>query len=305
MDVRRSGTAEPRTRIAVMHLNRAGVAGFQVPAQRPGASSPPGRALATAERLLASLALPSGTKSVSSDPSAGHKLGGGPPTYPLTPELVEAYRFWRVPGDPKSVMAWLRAHPPAKSRLSESGTTGRSGETTSREATFSFPTQPGETDLEWLEVYAVAARGGGTALRASAIVEWVRPRPKGERIPGGVRSLQVTLEDPEHHLSLTRALHAPAAIQRLTTLIEGLQRASRSYGLRSQCGAIRFGPAHADLVFRGANGTTIAKVSVRECGSTEVWVRGRRQPDLSGESHLIRQIAAVLHPSVSGHAPSQ
>lgn len=237
--------------------------------------------------------LPAGAEIHSRDPSVGDELDGGPATYPPTLELVEAYRFWRLRGTPQMILAWLKTHPPNGSTLIESGASA--GETTSREAIFSLPAQPGETNLEWLEIYEVPARGGGTALRASAVVEWVRPRPKGERLPDGVRSVEVTLHDPERHLSVTRTLHAPMTLKRMIALIEGLQRAPRSYGTRSQCGAARFSPAYVHLVFRGANGAVLARVVTTQCGSTEIWLHGRRQPKLSGEVTVIDRIAAVLH----------
>lgn len=125
----------------------------------------------------------------------------------------------------------------------------------------------------------------------------------GSRIPSGVRAVAVSLQYPERHLSLARVLHAPATVSRLVALIDGLKPPVHTGTTRSQCGAERFAPASARLVFQGAHGKALTKVDVTQCTNAVVWVRGQRQPELSGELPLIDRIAAiVLDAPASSHS---
>ena len=62
--------------------------------------------------------------------------------HPGSPELVESERYWRVPGKPEAVIAWIEAHVPAGANLSESrGEESGPGGVMTSFASFSFPGQ--------------------------------------------------------------------------------------------------------------------------------------------------------------------
>jgi hypothetical protein len=151
---------------------------------------------------------------------------------------------------------------------------------------FLSPTVTHNITRRWLSsavVFGLLACGcGGTAA-------------EGERIPSGVRAVAVSLRYPERHLSLTRTLRTPATVVGLVALIDRLKPPVRNGAARSQCGAERFAPASLSLVFRGAGGTeALAKVDVTECTNASVWVRGQKQPELSGELSLINRIISIV-----------
>lgn len=301
--------------IAVMSVGPRHRLIFTHPTSRPAPDSPSGGALTTAERLLAKLHLSPGAVQTSRDPTPDHRLSGEPATYPMILESVEAYTFLRAPMSPSRIVAWLEANRSADMTVLESGSTGsatpptrgsserqarrgRSGNPISRETIFSVPAEHEKTRLEWLEIYAVPLNSNGSALRVSAVVEWVRPRPRDERIPAGVQTVAVKLRDPEHHLDIVRTLRSDASVLKMVKSIEELQRPPHAYGVRSQCGALLFRPAFASLIFRRPTGT-IAKIAVSQCAPTKLWINGRNQPNLEGEASLIQRIADIVRHDTS------
>ena len=90
-----TGTASPRT-------------------TRP--ASPRQRAVADAARIMASFPRPPGA--VRTGPIAALTQSGA---RPVTPDLVSVTRWWRVPGCPEEVLAWVGAHLPPGFAPSGSG----------------------------------------------------------------------------------------------------------------------------------------------------------------------------------------
>lgn len=299
-----------------MSADNGGHLALAKPATRPKNDSAPGGALKGAEVLLAKLRIPAGSAQVSSDPTPDHRLGGQPATYPMILETVEAYTFWRVPKSPDQTVAWLEANRLEESTVIESGSTDATPprapselqprevavtNSMGREVIFSLPTQHEKTRRVWLEAYVVPLKTNESALRVSAVVEWILPRPRVERIPAGVQTVSVKLRDPEHHLAIARTFRSPATVLDILQAIEGLQRAPRSYGVRSQCGALLFRHAFASVVFWRVG--AVARVAVNQCSPTKVWIEGRSQPSLEGEASLIRRIADIVrHDASSGRS---
>ena len=146
--------------------------GLSVPAPRNGAANERA-ARADARRLLSKLMLPAGATISGSDPSRGRLSGPG--FLQASIALLDLHRFWRVPEDPNAVTAWVRSHPPAGGSPlggSENGGPGYRIQTPA----YSFPPVGNVLLSRTLAVSITVARGGGTAIRADAEVEWLIPR---------------------------------------------------------------------------------------------------------------------------------
>src|SRR5438876_7718338 len=98
-----------------------------------GSASPGQRAVADAARIIASFPRPPGA--VRTGPIASLTQPG---QRPATPDLAAVTRWWRVPGRPPSVLAWIRAHLP--SGFTQAGTGTGSGQWID---VFALPAVPG------------------------------------------------------------------------------------------------------------------------------------------------------------------
>jgi hypothetical protein len=128
------------------------------------------RAAADAAMELATARLPSHASKVRSDQSVRGVLGSPPRFRGVQARyVVDDYRFWRAPGKPGAVAAWIQHHAP--SRNTGVGTAGRSPWFVE----FGFRDQRGVTD-RFLMVTVAAAKGGGSALRVEGVAVWLPRR---------------------------------------------------------------------------------------------------------------------------------
>lgn len=269
---------------------------FSRPAQatpRPSTASNRALARAVANTLLGQVAPPAGARVVSSDPErpSVNPWLGLPATRPASPLAVDLGRFWRVPGDPKSVIDWISAHPPAG--LTKSGQSAGADHGTTRfwGVTFTARSIPGRISQAQLSVGVTAADGGGTALRADAVVVWMIPRPAGERVPAGVRSVLVSVDHYGRGAFKAATVTAPGKVARLVAYVNSRQLAQPG---AINCPAIGPSTQVVDLRFLGAAGTgsvPLARAVEDGCDGLRFSVRGHRQHALAeGDS-----VSALLH----------
>lgn len=158
-------------------LSLAGVLVLLVPtgalAMPPVSQQSMARAKADAARELSSAVLPLGSTRVRRDQSV-HPI-------PITlgidctkKDVAEDHGFWRAPGSPATVGAWIQKHPPMHGRSSTVAVEMGNGEI-GWYVTVAFPDQPSVTRRR-LEFSLAFARGGGTAIRVDAIAVG-EPRP--------------------------------------------------------------------------------------------------------------------------------
>lgn len=260
--------------------------GFAVGALAPGqaaAAVTPGthrnqvHARADAAAQLAALSLPPGASRVRSDPSVGSTLDGyGWPGPERSPATIDDHQYWRVPGDPQDVEAWVRGHAPSGSQVRSSGL--GPGQPSIYYVCFKFPTDAGHVDRRTLIVEVTSARGGGSAVRADAAATWVLEKPRWEHVPasahvvtawlslGGSSSRTVTFTSREQVARIKRVIDH-----------EGVKQPE----FPPPC------PAHAPesvtLVFRArAGGPVLARAGLGpDCPpGMGLSVRGRRGPEL-------------------------
>ena len=129
------------------------------------------RAKADAAAELAAAQLPRGARTVHGDQSVGALLG--PPQVLCTKTyVVDKHAFWRVPEQPAAVWSWLKAHPP--SQHTSVAADARSGPFLGQ-VYVGFPVQLG-VGSRFLKFRVVAAKGGGSAVRADGVAVW-EPHP--------------------------------------------------------------------------------------------------------------------------------
>ena len=245
------------------------------------AAAPRQRAAADAARIIAGFPRPPGavrTGLIASLTSPGVGMG--------TTAVATATRWWRVPGQPRAVLAWIGAHLPAGFTLAGSGE-GSSQSSPPVEMTadiFALSPLPGVPSQRQLVVTAVSYRGQ-TALRTDAQVAWLPARPAAERIPPGVRAVTVTpvfglnrdarLDRLDHAFTVT----TPATVARIVALADGLTVYPPGV---HPCPA-DFGGAMR-LAFLGRPGGPVLARFAAEyagCGTVSVSIAGRTQPALS------------------------
>ncbi len=181
---------------------------------------------ALAQELLGELLLPQGAVQVASEPGLGT-----PAPSPVSPELVDKGGYWQVPGEPEVVAAWIEAHVPAGARLSGYGDSTGLG-VMRWFAGFRFPVnEPDVISSEELAFEAIAAEGGGTALRADGEVIWTLPRAASEHIPDGIAAISVRAAASQPApVSVSQTITEAASVQEVIALIEGLHPPGGGFG---------------------------------------------------------------------------
>ena len=254
------------------------------------AASPRQRAVADAARIIASFPRPPGA--VRAGPIASLAQPG---ERQATPDLAAVTQWWRVPGRPPSVLAWIRAHLPSGFTLDGTGTGG--GQWIDM---FALPAVPDMLTQRELVVLAVRD-GDQTAIRADAQVVWLPARPAAERIPPSARVVTVTpvfgLYPEPRYERLDRAFTVTdlAKVARIAAIIDGLARFPAG---AFSCPA-DFGGQMRLTFFARPGGPALARVAAQYggCGSVSVRIGGRDMPALTvypdSGPPLQRQVLAI------------
>jgi len=240
---------------------------------RPSAS-PRQRAVADAARIMASFPRPPGavrTGLIASLTQSGAR--------PITPDLASVTRWWRVPGRPQAVLAWIRAHLP--SGFTPAGTGAGAGTWTGM---FALPAVPSVLTQRELVVLATQDRGQ-TAIRVDAQVVWLPARPAAERVPPDASVVTVTpvfgLNPNQYAERRDRAFTVtdPAKVARITAVVNGLTRFPAG---EFSCPAEFGGQMRLTFATR-PGGPVVARLTAQYggCGVVSVRIGGRDMPALS------------------------
>ena len=238
------------------------------------AASPRQRAVADAARIMASFPRPPGAVRTGLIASLT-----GPGERPATPDLASVTRWWRVPGRPPSVLAWIRARLP--SGFTPAGTGAGAGLWTDM---FALPAVPGVLTQRELVVLATPYRGQ-TAIRVDAQVVWLPARPAAERVPPDAAVVTVTPVFGLYHAPRVERLDRsftvtdPAKVARIAAVVNGLTRfPDGTFSCPAESGG------QMRLTFRmRPGGAVAARVTAQYggCGVVSVRIRGRDMPALS------------------------
>jgi hypothetical protein len=243
-----------------------------------GPASPRQRAVADAALIMASFPRPPGA--VRTGPIASLAQSDA---RPVTPDLASVTRWWRVPGRPQEVLAWIRAHLPPGFTPAGTGVGTRSGsEWWTR--VFALPAVPDVLTQRELVVLAVRS-GSQSAIRVDAQVVWLPARPVTERVPPAARVLTVTpvfgFNPAPRARRLDRAFTVtdPATVARIAAVVNGL---TRFPGGAFSCPAESGGQMRLTF-FTRRGGPVVARLTAEYggCGVVSVRIDGRDMPGLS------------------------
>jgi hypothetical protein len=163
------------------------------PHPRP-AAGPKQRAMADADAILASFAVPSGARKLAASPSEDSGALKTAIQISGTPDLVDKAGWWLAPGKPLQVLAWEAKH--VSHRYSFEGTGSVSG-TAGREPIwsdmFSLPDITGVLDSREL-VVEVVQDGDKTAIRVDAQVTWQPAVPPSEKVPAPAKAVTISMD---------------------------------------------------------------------------------------------------------------
>lgn len=239
---------------------------------------------------LTLLRLPDGATRVDENPAADKQYLDRPFSAPASPNLITQTEFWRVPGKPWDLFAWLKKHAPEGTRIAVSGSGGNRDGLQFWGVAFERPPVPEVMRTRQLAISLAKADDGNTALRADGVAIWLVPRPASEQIPGGAESLRVTItslgstaatrfsvSDAKKIALVTRALN------RLPLVQPGVVLCPLSRGI------------HARLTFRSGDGSVLADAdaALDGCPSVDLTLGGQKQPALASWT-LFDDLEAVL-----------
>ncbi len=202
--------------------------------------------------------------------------------------LVDDVAFWQVPGQPRAVLAWERAHLPRRFTPEDADFGPPSWD-----RTFSLAPIPGVLNARDLVVEVTGAGGGQTAIRVDAQVSWQPRRPALDRVPSAARVVTITRLpglDRRHagRLPAPVTITDLAVVRRLAALVDSLQLSTIGPGVF--CPA-SFGP-QIRLTFLARPGGRPLAVAQEPaaCGTVAFSIGGQPQPALELTTSFISQV---------------
>lgn len=284
---------------ALALLGAAGAVSVAV-AGSPGANRRAARG--DARTLLGRLNLPPGAQSVSREPAGDGGFLRPMPGLMGSPAQAVADGWWKAAAAPADVLAYVQAHPPAGGRVQATGSAGnRHTGQTSQMITYAWPAIPGVISQRELQITVTALPAGGTGVLVEAASVWVVPRPRGERIPAGVRAIDVTVAPLLTPRRPVAAYHVTGG--RVGRIDRRLNRLPVVQPLAIVCPAeLADGARLVTLTFRG--GTVLARARFTaypgwgtasgECNPISLTIGGRRRTPLLG-GHFFTWLGRMLH----------
>ncbi len=231
-----------------------------------------------AGRKLANVRLPSGAMATVTDPSVGHVLGSAA-TRPGIERLIDRHRFWLVPGAPTAVLVWLRHHPPAGTQPDGSGSAGNRFGTYEWFQSFAYRNVPAALYEAALSVSVAGAPGGRTAVRADSFAAGMVPRPGWERVPSGVSSINVAVQQSDGRGSYPVAtITQPALVTRVVTAFDSFPIVQP--GNVFSCPVILASSPELHFQFLSPAGAQLANAAEEACGGVAFSVGDRSGPAL-------------------------
>jgi hypothetical protein len=175
-----------------------------------------------AELLLSRLRLPSEAVSSPTEPSndGGHLKPSQ--SLNVTSARADAHAWWLVPAVTDSVLAYLKANPPAGSKLDGSESLYVDHKLIDQSLEFDWPPVRGVLGERELSVCVIALPAGRTGVLAQAQSGWIVRRPPSETIPATVDAVDLSsavLNGPATvALTVTRA----AEVRSLVSLLNAM-----------------------------------------------------------------------------------
>jgi len=255
------GTATP----AAPHTGVAAAQQTTVSSNPPPAQTPQERAAIAAQGILAQFVPPPGAVPLAKKPALPGGSAGASLVYTTT---VHDAGYWRVRGNPTTLLAWEKAHMPRTFSQHDVIMGPPSWNTF-----YTLPPVPRWFVARELNAQFYNVGGGETVVMADAMVAWVPPRPATEVIPASVTVVTIaynSMTGPEQ-----ATITAVPAVRGLAALVNGLSPSV-------------IGPAPCPMgsgftmTFRAAPGGPLVAVTQGPggCGAVGFQLNGKDQPDL-------------------------
>jgi hypothetical protein len=254
-----------------------------------------------AAALLGRVMLPPGAMPVSNEPAGDDGALGRPPLSEAGLKIVDRYRWWTIAEPVSTVYGFVRSHVPPPATLSAWG--GPPGSVGAPAASFvadAFPPGPGYLPMRELMVEVVALAGGATGVRADAQVQWLIPRPRGERVPARAGALEVTVARPGAAALVKRAVTDRRSVHRIAALIDRLQTVQPevincpSLPTNAPVVTFTFRAAPDGPVLAGASEPAYATEPTTPCDPMTIAIDGRRWPPLLGGASVVDAAQQML-----------
>jgi hypothetical protein len=252
--------------------------------------------------LLGRVILPAGAMAVSQEPAGDNEALSGPPVTQAGVKIVDRHRWWTIPEPVSTVYGFVRSHVPPQAKLfTWSGPPGSVGAPAASFVAFAFRPGVGYLPLRELAVEMVGLAGGSTGVRADAQVQWVIPRPRGERIPGRARLVEVTVARPGATPLATRTVTDRYRVHRIAAMIDGLQIVQPE---AINCPSYPTSAPEVTFTFRAAAGAPVlarasepayASEPTTPCDPMTITIDGRRWTPLLGGAFVVHAAQQMLH----------
>jgi hypothetical protein len=251
--------------------------------------------------LLWRVILPPGAMPTSKEPAGDDGALSGPPVTHAGVKVVDRHRWWTIPEPVSKVYGFVRNHAPPSAKLSTwSGPPGSVGAPAASFAAYAFPPGIGYLPMRELAVAVVGLPGESTGVRADAQVQWIIPRPLGERIPIRAGVLEVTVARPGAAALVTRTVTDRRRVHRIAALIDRLQTVQPEV---INCPSLPTNAPVVTFIFRAATGGPVLADASEPAGATEpttpcdpmtIAIDGRRWPSLLGGASVVHAAQQIL-----------
>ena len=251
--------------------------------------------------LLARVILPPAAMPTSEEPAGDDGALSGPPVTQAGVKVVDRHRWWTIPEPVSKVYGFVRSHVPPSAKLSTwSGPPGSVGAPAASFAAYAFPPGIGYLPMRELAVAVVGLPGGSTGVRADAQVQWIIPRPRGERIPTRARILEVAVARPAAAALVTRIVTDRRRVRRIAGLIDRLQTVQPeaincpSFPTNAPVVTFTFRAATGGPVLADASEPAYATEPTTPCDPMTITIQGRRWTPLLGGASVVHAAQEML-----------
>jgi hypothetical protein len=178
-------------------------------------------AKADVQRLLASVTLPGGAQPAAGEPAGDRGYLKPAPGLSLSPDAIDVYAFWRVPGSPTATLDYVQNHPPAGARLLSSRVNSDRNGPQAYTLSLGWPPVGGALGNRQVNVTTASLGDDLTGVLVQAESVFREDRPTWERVPSGIRLITIAA-GPLSGAPTVRSVAGAGRVRRLIRLFDGL-----------------------------------------------------------------------------------
>jgi hypothetical protein len=234
-----------------------------------GATANEVAARSDARSLLVRLRLPGGAVRSAREPTGdGGSLARPAVGVVATPTAIDESAFWTLRASPLAVLAFVKASPPAGSKMWVSGSGSGPGSPGYSYEGFQWPAIANVIETRHLIVEVTSLSDGMTGVRADAQLVPITPRGSSERIPAGATRLSVTGTARGGRQIQIATVTSPAKIRAVIALLDGLPLLPPEHPF--ECGPSVPEPVRLAF-YANRGGAPLAKANFEPYPTTSTW----------------------------------